>query len=151
MTFTDDAVVFNNVSLIFPVPLAAALLIPVTAARLHANVVPVVLLVAVYVKAVPLVAVAVRLLDSTGVGLTVNVAALEFTVAPAFVHTARYRLLLSAVVGANDKVADVAPVTLAQVVPPFVLTCHCTVGDGVPLAAEVKLAFTPAHLVCEAG
>ena len=46
VTFTDDAVVFSNVSLIFPVPLAAALLIPGTVARVHANVAPVVLLVA---------------------------------------------------------------------------------------------------------
>ena len=62
-------VVLTNVSLIFPVPLAAALLIPVTTALLHANVVPDVVLVAVYVNAVPLVAVAVRLLDNTGVVL----------------------------------------------------------------------------------
>src|SRR6185295_15533978 len=151
VTLTEDAVVFSNVSLIFPVPLAAALLIPVTVARLHANVVPVVLLVAVYVKAVPLVAFAVRLLDSTGVGLTVNVAALEFTVAPVFVHAALYCLLLSAVVVANDKVPEVAPLTLVHVPPPFVLTCHCTVGVGVPLAADVKLAFTPAQRVCETG
>ena len=151
MTLTGEVVEFINVSLTFPVPLAAVLLIPVTVARLHANVVPVVLLVAVYVKAVPLVAFVVRLLDSTGTGLTVNVAALEFTVAPEFVHTARYCLLLSAVVVANDNVPDVAPVTLVHVVPPFVLTCHCTVGAGVPLAAELKLAFTPAQRVCEAG
>jgi hypothetical protein len=40
-------------------------------------------------------------------------------------------------------VALVAPlpvVTLAQVVPPSVLTCHCRVGAGVPVAATVKLA-----------
>ena len=92
-----------------------------------------------------------KLLDNTGVGLTVNVAALEFTVAPVFVHTARYCLLLSAVVVANDKVLAVAPVMLLQADPPFVLTCHCTVGTGVPLAAELKLAFTPAQRVCEAG
>ena len=47
VTFTADAVVLINASLTLPVPLAAALLIPVTAARVHANVVPVVLLVAV--------------------------------------------------------------------------------------------------------
>jgi len=42
-----DAVVFTNVSEMFPFPLDAALLIPATAARLHANAVPGVLLVAV--------------------------------------------------------------------------------------------------------
>ena len=59
--------VLTNVSLMLPVPLAAALLIPVTAARLQANVVPVVALVAVYVNAVPLVVVAARLPDSAGI------------------------------------------------------------------------------------
>jgi len=44
VTFTGDAVVFTSVSLIFPFPLAAGLLIPGTVARLHANVVPEVLL-----------------------------------------------------------------------------------------------------------
>jgi len=47
VTLTGDAVVFTKISLMLPVPLPAALLIPVTAARVHANVVPVVLLVAV--------------------------------------------------------------------------------------------------------
>ena len=47
MTFTGDAVVLTKVSLIFPVPLVAALEMPATTARLHANVVPDVLLVAV--------------------------------------------------------------------------------------------------------
>ena len=60
--------VFTNVSFMLPVPLAAALLTPVTAARLQANVVPDVVLVAVYVKPVPLVAVAVKLLERTGIG-----------------------------------------------------------------------------------
>ena len=50
-----------------PVPFAAALLIPVTAARLQVNVVPGVVLVGVYVNAVPLVAVADKLLDKTGI------------------------------------------------------------------------------------
>ena len=47
MTFTAELVVLTNVSLIFPDPLAAALLIPVVAARFQANVVPAVLLVGV--------------------------------------------------------------------------------------------------------
>ena len=85
-----------------------------------------------------------------GTVFTVNVAAFEFTVPTLFVHTARYCLLLSAIVVTNDNVALVAPVIFVQVVP-FVLSCHCTVGAGFPFAAEVKLAFAPAHLVCEAG
>ena len=85
-----------------------------------------------------------------GMAFTVNAAAFEFTVLTLFVHTARYCLLLSAVVVTNDNVALVAPVILVQVVP-FVLSCHCIVGAGVPLAAELKLAFTPAHRVWEFG
>lgn len=41
-------------------------------------------------------------------------------------------------------VAEVAPLTLLNVVPPSVLTCHCTVGVGVPLAAAAKLTLVPA-------
>ena len=38
----------------------------------------------------------------------------------------------------------VAPVMLAHVEPPLVLTCHCTVGVGLPIAMAVKVAETPA-------
>ena len=85
-----------------------------------------------------------------GMELTVNTAAVEFTVPAMFVHTARYCLLLSAVVVVNDNVPDVALLMLFQVVP-LVLSCHCTVGAGLPLAAEIKLAVKPAHLVCVDG
>ena len=61
--------VLINVSLILPEPLAAALLTPGTAARLQANVAPGVALVAIYVNAFPLVAVADKLLDNTGIEL----------------------------------------------------------------------------------
>ena len=60
---------FVSVSAMAPVPLPAALLIPVTAARVQLNVVPATVLVGVYANAVPLVAVAVRLLVNAGVGL----------------------------------------------------------------------------------
>ena len=40
-------------------------------------------------------------------------------------------------------VVDVAPDTFVNVPPPSVLTCHCTVGVGLPLAAAVKLAVLP--------
>ena len=87
---------------------------------------------------------------AAGIGFTVSVAAFELTVLTLFVHAARYCLLLSAVVVTNDNVAFVAPVIFVQVVP-FVLSCHCTVGVGVPLAAELKPAFIPAHLVWDVG
>ena len=58
-----------------------------------------------------------------GIALTVNTAALEVAVPAMLVHTARYCLLLSAVVVVNDKVLLVAPVMLFQDVP-FVFSCH---------------------------
>jgi len=99
---------------------------------------------------VPLVAVADKLLERTGVGFTVNIAALELIVPALLLHTARYCLLLSPVVTANVNVAAVAPVIFVQVVP-LVLDCHCTVGAGVPFAPEVKLTLCPAHFVCDVG
>ena len=87
---------------------------------------------------------------ATGVALTVNTAALEITLPAMFVHTARYCLLSSAVVVVNDNVPEVALVMLFQLVP-LVLSCHCTVGIGLPLAAELKLAVKPEHLVCDTG
>src|SRR5262245_27184013 len=84
-----------------------------------------------------------------GVAFTVRTAAFEFTEPLLFVHTARYCLLLSPIVVANDKVLFVAPEIFVQV--PLAFSCHCTVGAGLPVAAEVKLAFAPAHLVCDAG
>jgi len=84
-----------------------------------------------------------------GIALTVNTAALEIAVPAMFVHTARYCLLLSAVIVVNDKVLLVAPPILFQV--PLVFTCHCTVGAGPPLAPELKVTLSPAHFVCDAG
>ena len=78
--------------------------------------------------------------------LTVNVAGFELTGPALFVHTARYCLLLSAIVVVNDSVALTAPAILFQVVP-FILSCHCTVGTGAPLAAEIKDTLAPAHFV----
>jgi hypothetical protein len=87
---------------------------------------------------------------AAGIAFTVSVAGLELTELVLFVHTARYCLLLSAVVAANVSVPLVAPAIFDQVVP-FVLTCHCTVGTGVPLADEIKLALVPAHTDCDNG
>jgi len=41
----------------------------------------------------------------------------------------------------------VAPEMLANVLPPLVLTCHCTVGVGSPLAAAVNVPVCPAVTV----
>ena len=38
------------------------------------------------------------------------------------------------------RVVLVAPGMSLKVEPPSVLTCHCTVGVGLPLAAAVKVA-----------
>ena len=40
-----------------------------------------------------------------------------------------------------------APEILAYRPPPLVLTCHCTVGAGVPVAAAVKVTGWPAVTV----
>ena len=48
------------------------------------------------------------------------------------------------------RVVDVAPDTFAKA-PPFELTCHCTVGVGVPEAAAVNVAVAPAATVTFAG
>jgi hypothetical protein len=69
-----DVVVFTSVSLIFPVPVVARLLMPTTAALLHENVTPAVADVALYAKVDPLhAAVGVNVLDSVGIGLTTTV------------------------------------------------------------------------------
>ena len=46
---------------------------------------------------------------------------------------------------------EVAPAMLVNVEPPLVLTCHCTDGAGVPVAAAVKLADWPAVTVWLVG
>ena len=56
-----------------------------------------------------------------------------------------------AVTAASDKVVDVAPEIFVKVVPPLVLTCHCTAGVGAPLAAAVNVAVAPAFTVALAG
>jgi|SRR6186997_1599949 len=85
------------------------------------------------------------IVGAEGTAFTVSVALFEFTEPILFVHTALYCLLLSAVAVVNVSVALVAPVILVQV--PEVFCCHCTVGVGVPLAAEVKVTLLPAHFV----
>jgi hypothetical protein len=93
---------------------------------------------------------ATEIKGAAGIGVTINVATLEVAGPALFVHIARNCLLLSAAVVVKVKVPVVAPGMLSQFVP-LVLSCHCTVGAGLPLAAELKLTFKPAHFVCDAG
>src|SRR5271156_2493990 len=83
---------------------------------------------------------------------TVRVAAVVVAVPAAFVKTARYLLpLIALVVPVMLSVADVAPDKFVNVPPPFVLTCHCTVGVGEPDAAAVNVAVAPAVTVTLVG
>jgi len=68
------------------------------------------------------------------------------------VNTARKRLPLSArTVAGVVKLGLVAPLMLVQVTPASVLCCHCTVGEGTPLAAAVKVAVAGATTVTSTG
>ncbi len=78
---------------------------------------------------------------------TVSVAALLVVELTLFVKTARNHLPWSAAVAVNAYVVDVAPPTSVHMPPLFVLTCHCTVGVGVPTAATEKVANRPAFTV----
>jgi hypothetical protein len=101
--------------------------------------------------AVIVVTPAVKLVIAGG-GTTPNAAAVVVALPTVFVKTARYLFPLCAAVTAVEvNVADVAPPTLLNVTPLSVLTCHCTVGAGLPLAAAVKLALLPAVTVWFAG
>ena len=50
---------------------------------------------------------------------------------------------MPAVTAVRVSVVLVAPLRFVKVAPPSVLCCHCTVGAGLPEAAEVKLAAPP--------
>jgi hypothetical protein len=87
-----------------------------------------------------------------GSGLTVKVAAVVGTSLPQLLlKRARYCLELSAATVAKLNVVLVAPAISFQVPPPSVLTCHCTVGVGLPDAAAVKEAELPTHTAWLAG
>ena len=79
----------------------------------------------------------------TAILWTTSVTALLVAVPALLVKTARYSLPFMAEVAVNESVVAVAPLTSENVVPPSVLTCHCTVGDGVPLAAAENVAVLP--------
>ena len=89
----------------------------------------------------------VVIVGGAGAAFTVSMAAVVVAVPAEFVNTARYWFALcdKAVVKLN--VVEVAPETLLNVPPPFVLTCHCTVGVGEPVATAVNVAVWPAVTV----
>jgi hypothetical protein len=75
--------------------------------------------------------------------LTVSVAGVVVAVLHVLVKSARYWLPLCDADAENDRFVDVAPPILFQSDPPLVLTCHCTVGVGEPLAAALNVAVPP--------
>ena len=79
--------------------------------------------------------------------LTVSVAAVVVAVPEELVNTARYWVPFCDKVVVKLRVVEVAPETLLNVEPPSVLTCHCAVGVGEPVAAAVKVAVWPAPAV----
>ena len=85
--------------------------------------------------------------EGGGAAFTVSVAAVVVAVPAEFVNTARYRFPLCDKAVVKLRVVEVAPATLLNVTPPSVLTCHCTVGVGEPVAAAVKVAVWPAVTV----
>ena len=79
---------------------------------------------------------------------TVNVAVFDVAEPSEFVTVARYRLLFMAVVTfVSVRVAPVPPLTFDHVLPLLVETCHWYVGEGVPVAVTLKVAFCPAVTV----
>ena len=85
--------------------------------------------------------------EGGGAAFTVSVAAVVVAVPAEFVNTARYRFPFCDEAVVKLRVVEVAPETLLNVTPPSVLTCHCTVGVGEPVAAAVKVAVWPAVTV----
>src|SRR2546427_13263485 len=79
-----------------------------------------------------------------GAVFTVSVAAVVVAVPAELVNTARYRYPFWDEAVVKLRVVEVAPEMLLNVPPPFVLTCHCTVGVGEPVAPAVKVAVWPA-------
>src|SRR6516225_6677449 len=71
-----------------------------------------------------------------GVNWTVSVAAVLVTLPALLAKTAWYSLpFIAAVTAFSVSVVLVTPLILLKVLPPSVLTCHCTLGIGLPLAA----------------
>ena len=70
-------------------------------------------------------------------------AGLVATVPAALVKTALYSSPVKAAEATKVSVADVAPRMFEKLTPPLVLTSHCIVGVGVPLAAAVNFTVSP--------
>src|SRR5215831_6025785 len=86
----------------------------------------------------------------TGGEQVVSVAAVVVAVPQLLVNTARYLFPLTAGETATVKEVLLAPGMSLNVAPPLVLTCHCTVGAGLPLAAAVNVTL-PLFADCETG
>ena len=85
-------------------------------------------------------------------GVTVRMAAVVVALPALLVKTASYSSPFMAVVTLDSvSVVLVAPLMALQVRPPSVLTCHCTVGVGLPLAAAVNDTLAPAVTVWLVG
>ena len=82
-----------------------------------------------------------------GSEFTVSVAAEVFADPQVSENTARYLLPFCDAFAVNVNVVFVSPERLLKFVPPSVLTCHCTVGVGVLVAAAVKLTLLQAQPV----
>jgi hypothetical protein len=87
-----------------------------------------------------------------GAKFTVSVAAVVVPAVPTpFEKTAWYWLpFMDAVTAVSVSVVEVAPLIFVNAPPP-VLTCHCAVGAGLPLAAAVNITLDPAVTVWLAG
>ena len=136
-------------------PVMSAKVTPPSVLTCHCTVgVGVPLAAAVKVTGVPAVMVwLVGSVVTTGAtaAVTVSVAGALVTLPALFVKTASYSLPVSVALVVKVSVGEVAPVMSAKVTPPSVLTCHCTVGVGVPLAAAVKVTGVPAVMVWLVG
>jgi len=86
---------------------------------------------------------AVGCIEIPGPVFTVNVAAVVVAPPHVLVNTARYWFPFCAALVVKLSVVDVAPIMLLNVAPPLVLTCHCTVGVGCPLAPAVNVTVWP--------
>src|SRR5689334_7386541 len=75
--------------------------------------------------------------------LIVRVAAEVVTVLHVLLNTALYLLPSYEALAVKLSVVEVAPSMLFQSDPLLVLSCHCTVGDGVPLAAALNVTVPP--------
>src|SRR6516162_5475892 len=132
-----------SVSVVLVAPLMALQVTPLSVLTCHCTVgVGVPLAAAVNDTLAPAVTVwLVGWVVMVGAAVTVRVAALVVALPALLVKTASYSLPFMAVVTlVSVSVGLVAPLMAFQVTPPSVLTSHCTVGVGSPLAAAVNVA-----------